>query len=145
MEQKDRWGGTPLRELTPFEQEAHVHMQTGLSRVHPVRLPGDAVREGHLDCAEKLRVAGGELGFDEATASSELCESARKGDVEAIAMLLSCGVSVNAADYDRRRYAYTCIVIFKFEIYYIPVLLLPEHAGIRHVCPFLLISHTHAI
>ena len=38
VEQKDRWGGTPLRELTPFEQEAHVHMQTGLSRVHPVRL-----------------------------------------------------------------------------------------------------------
>ena len=111
VEQKDRWGGTPLRELTPFEQEAHVHMQKGLSRVHPVHLPGDAVREGHLDCAEKLRVAGGELGFDEATASSELCESARKGDVEAIAMLLSCGVSVNAADYDRRRYAYTCIVI----------------------------------
>lgn len=102
VRQKDRWGGTPLRERTPFEQETHIH---GLSRVYPVRLPGDAVREGHLDCAEKLRVAGGELGYDEATASSELCESARKGDVEAIAMLLSCGVSVNAADYDRRKHA----------------------------------------
>ena len=61
---QDRWGGT------------------GLS---------DAVREGNLECAELLREAGAELGYDELTASGELCDSARKGKVEHVKMLLRCG------------------------------------------------------
>ena len=76
---KDRWGGTPL---------------------------SDAVREGHLECAELLREAGAELGYDELTASGELCDSARKGKVEHVKMLLKCGADVNAADYDLRTCAH---------------------------------------
>ena len=51
-----------------------------------------------LDCADQLREAGGELGYDELTASGELCENARRGDVESVKMLLKCGININAAD-----------------------------------------------
>ena len=47
---KDRFGHTPLQ---------------------------DAVKHAHVDVARLLRENGGELGFDEASLSSELCESAR--------------------------------------------------------------------
>eukprot|EP00965_Chrysotila_dentata_P038864 1291172-Pleurochrysis_carterae.AAC.2 len=72
---RDRWGGTPLY---------------------------DAVREGHLHCAELLRDSGAELMLDESAASSLLCEYARLGDLEKIRLLLSCGIDVNAKDYDHR-------------------------------------------
>ena len=71
----DRWHGTPLY---------------------------DAVREGHHQVATLLHQLGGDLKFDEAKASSELCERARTGDLERIKMLLDCGCSPDAADYDRR-------------------------------------------
>ena len=71
----DRWNGTPLR---------------------------DAVTHGHTALAKLLRGRGGELGYDEATASGELCEMARQGRVDMLRTLLICGASVNAADYDSR-------------------------------------------
>ena len=43
--------------------------------------------------------------WDEGKTSGELCEVARAGDVERVAMLLSCGAQANAADYDNR----TCL------------------------------------
>lgn len=75
---KDRWGGTPLV---------------------------DAIREGHGKVAKLLHQHGGDLMYDEATASGELCELARKGDLERIKLLLECGCSANSADYDKR----TCL------------------------------------
>ena len=74
----DRWGGTPLR---------------------------DAVREGRKEVAAALREAGGELGYDEVAASGELCELAKRGSPDLLQVLLDCGCSVNAADYDAR----TCL------------------------------------
>ena len=68
---RDRWGGTPLR---------------------------DAVREGHREVARVLRAAGGELGFDEVAASGELCELAKRGSLDLLELMVSCGVDVNAAD-----------------------------------------------
>ena len=62
----------------------------------------DAVREGHLQIAELIRSKGGELLFDVAKASADLCEYARQGDVRHVKMLLACGLDVNVADYDRR-------------------------------------------
>ena len=73
---KDRWGGTPLH---------------------------DAVREGHHSVARQLRGQGAVLGFDEAQASSELCELALRGDKERLLLLIECGANVDAADYDKRR------------------------------------------
>eukprot|EP00965_Chrysotila_dentata_P152407 5037208-Pleurochrysis_carterae.AAC.4 len=70
-----RWGGSPL---------------------------ADAVREGHLTVATELHAAGALLKFDEAQASSALCEYARKGDTNSIDVLLSAGADANAADYDGR-------------------------------------------
>ena len=58
----------------------------------------DAVREGHASIAELLRSKGGELLYDEAKASGDLCEFARQGDVKSVQMLLSSGCSANAAD-----------------------------------------------
>ena len=66
-----RWGGTPLR---------------------------DAVREGHHAVARSLRQHGGELGYTEVEASGELCELARAGKLEAMLLLVDCGVDINAAD-----------------------------------------------
>ena len=71
----DRWGGTPLR---------------------------DAVRGNHEAVATVLRDAGGELGFDEVDASAELCELAKEGALEKMRVMLTCGVPINAADYDKR-------------------------------------------
>ena len=48
-----------------------------------------------------LREQGGELKWDEGKESSELCELARAGDLERVKLLLNCGCSANAADYDR--------------------------------------------
>ena len=48
-----------------------------------------------------LREQGGELKWDEGKESSELCELARAGDLERVKLLLDCGCSANAADYDR--------------------------------------------
>ncbi|KAL1527097.1 hypothetical protein AB1Y20_015780 [Prymnesium parvum] len=62
----------------------------------------DAIRQGHTQCAHAIREAGGALLYDEATASGELCEMARCGNIEGIMLLLSGGCSVNAADYDLR-------------------------------------------
>ena len=81
----DRWGGTPLR---------------------------DAVREGHMECARILNNAGGELGYDEVQASGELCELARQGSLDLLKVMLSCGVMVNAADYDKR----TCLHLAASEV-----------------------------
>ncbi|KAL1527096.1 hypothetical protein AB1Y20_015779 [Prymnesium parvum] len=63
---------------------------------------GNAVREGHRHVAHAIREAGGEVLYDEATTSGELCEMARCGNIEGIKLLLSGGCSVNAADYDQR-------------------------------------------
>ena len=52
---QDRWGGTPLR---------------------------DAVREGRPEVADFLCSREGQLGYDEVMASSELCELAKKGQLE---------------------------------------------------------------
>ena len=60
------------------------------------------MREGHSQIAELIRSKGGELCFDEAKASGDLCEAARQGDVKTVEMLLACGLDVNAADYDLR-------------------------------------------
>ena len=70
----DRWNGTPLV---------------------------DAIREGHVKAARLLREKGGELLWDEARASGELCELARAGDLERVSLLLECGCQVNAADCER--------------------------------------------
>ena len=61
---KDRWDGTPL---------------------------ADAVRHGHKLVVDMIYKHKGDLGFDEAQAAGELCELARKGDLERLKMLLSCG------------------------------------------------------
>ena len=82
---KDRWGGTPLR---------------------------DAVRQGHMEVARKLREHGGEMGFAEVEASGQLCELARAGSLDLLAMMLRCGVQVNAVDYDRR----TCLHLASSEV-----------------------------
>ena len=71
---EDRWNGTPL---------------------------SDSVREGHLQVSQLLHRSGGELGFDEAKASGELCELARKGDLERLKMLLDFGAKVDAVDCTR--------------------------------------------
>jgi len=71
----DRWGGTPL---------------------------ADAVRHHHRQCAMELVRVGGKLCYDEAKASSELCELARAGDIEGIRLLIDCGIDMGAADYDGR-------------------------------------------
>ena len=52
-----------------------------------------------------LRSRGGELGYDEVTASGELCELAKNGSLELLKVLLDCGCPINAADYDKR----TCL------------------------------------
>ena len=75
VNQRDRWGGTPLR---------------------------DAVRGGHLKVATLLFERGGTLGYTEPEASSELCELARRGSLDTIKLMRACGVSVHAADYDAR-------------------------------------------
>ena len=62
----------------------------------------DAVREGHKHVALLLRQHGGELGFNEAQMSGELCEYAKQGDLMSIDLLLRCGADPNAADYDVR-------------------------------------------
>jgi len=62
----------------------------------------DAVQRGHAAVAEKLSERGGEMGFDESTASGELCKLAHQGSVELLGIMLRCGVSVNAANYDKR-------------------------------------------
>jgi hypothetical protein len=67
----DRWGGTPIR---------------------------DAIREGHFHVAKRLREHGGELKYDEITASGELCELARHGLTERLTLLLDCGCDINAMD-----------------------------------------------
>ena len=56
-----RWGGTPL---------------------------SDAIKHVHGNVADTIRGAGGELGFDEVTASGELCELARTGKMEALAQMV---------------------------------------------------------
>lgn len=62
----------------------------------------DAVREDHAHIATLLRSRQGELLFDEAKASGDLCEYARRGDVKTVQMLLAAGCSANSSDYDRR-------------------------------------------
>ena len=71
----DRWGGTPLR---------------------------DAVRGGHALVAQELRDAGAQLGLDEVSTSSELCELAKRGATDRLSLILSCSAEVNAKDYDKR-------------------------------------------
>ena len=61
IDAKDRWGGTPLT---------------------------DALRGKHVEIARLLRKAGGTLGYDEVTASGELCESAKSGKLETLELLL---------------------------------------------------------
>ena len=82
---RDRWGGTPLR---------------------------DAVRHGHMEVARALRAKGGEMGFDEVEASGQLCELARSGSFDLLTIMLTCGVHVNAADYDMR----TCLHLAASEV-----------------------------
>lgn len=74
----DRWSSTPMR---------------------------DAIREGHRDVAKWLRGRGSKLGMTTAEMASELCEYAKKGDIESIKLLTSCGCDVQSADYDHR----TCL------------------------------------
>jgi len=71
----DRWGVTPL---------------------------ADAVREGHNKLATMLHERGGELMYDDSKAAAELCSLASIGDIERLQLMLQCGVSVDAADYDKR-------------------------------------------
>ena len=40
--------------------------------------------------------------WDETTAAGELCEAAKHGNSDKIELMISCGISVNAADYDKR-------------------------------------------
>ena len=47
--------------------------------------------------AKLLREHGGQLGFDEATASGELCELARQGSLDLLKVMLTSGAPVNAA------------------------------------------------
>ena len=72
----DRWDGTPLR---------------------------DAVRHGNERAADELLKHGGSLGFDETTAAGELCELARRGNLDVLKLMLHCGAPVNASDYDAVR------------------------------------------
>jgi len=61
-----------------------------------------AVRGMHVDCAMAIRKAGGDLMWDENTAAGELCEAAKHGNSDKLDLLVACGISVNAADYDQR-------------------------------------------
>ena len=61
------------------------------------------MREGRNEVAQLLRSKGGDLGYDEVTASGELCELAKRGSADFLKVLLDCGCDVNAAEYDGRR------------------------------------------
>ena len=76
-------------------------------RTNPVDHAGQtplqaAVRNMHVDCALAICKAGGDLRWDETTAAGELCEAAKHGNSDKIELMISCGISVNAADYDKR-------------------------------------------
>ena len=55
----------------------------------------DALREGHVKVALALKAHGGKPGMDEITASGELCELARQGNLELLKVLVACGVPVD--------------------------------------------------
>ena len=57
-----------------------------------------AVNKGHSDVARLLRSSGATLGWDEVTASGELCEAAKGGNLEKLDLLITCGAAINAAD-----------------------------------------------
>ena len=65
----------------------------------------DALRGGHLEVARFLVTNGGQVVYDDLTASGELCEFARSGKLERIQLLLEGGCNVDACDYDGR----TCL------------------------------------
>lgn len=71
----DRWKGSPL---------------------------ADALREGHTAVAQLLMARGGRLHWDDARTCSELCETARRGDVNGLGLLIRAGCDINLFDYDRR-------------------------------------------
>ena len=58
------------------------------------------MRRAHQDVAHLIVEAGGELGFDEPTMSSELCELTRQGRLDGIRLLLESKADPGAADYD---------------------------------------------
>ena len=72
------------------EKGAHVNAPDRLGTT-PMR---EAVREGRPEVSRWLREHGGELGYDEQAASSELCELAKRGSLDMLKILLDCGCSV---------------------------------------------------
>ena len=65
------------------------------------------------------------LGFDEARASSALCDSALRGDLEKIRLCITVGIDVNAKDYDKR----TCLHVAASEGDHKLVTLLLQHGA----------------
>ena len=55
--------------------------------------------------ANELCEAGAELGWEETDVASALCDRTRQGLLPELRLLVKCGASVNAADYDKR----TCL------------------------------------
>ena len=81
-----------------IEAKADVNAQDRW-QVTPLR---DSVREGHLQVSQLLHDHGGELKFDEAQESIELCEMARQGNIERLKMLLNYGCDGGATGDSQR-------------------------------------------
>ncbi|KAL3926709.1 MAG: hypothetical protein SGPRY_003177, partial [Prymnesium sp.] len=81
-----------------LEFQAPVNAKDGEGRT-PVAV---ALQKNQIEIAKAIRDAGGRLAWDNITASTELCEAAKVGDIERLTAVLICGANVNAHDYDSR-------------------------------------------
>lgn len=61
-----------------------------------------AIRQGHYHVARYLRSQGAEIHLDDTAVSGEICALASAGQLEKLKLMVECGCSINAADYDQR-------------------------------------------
>jgi ankyrin repeat protein len=62
----------------------------------------EAVKNGHEDTMDLLKRHGAELCMHESLAASVVCQAVFDGDSTLLRRLLRAGISVDAADYDKR-------------------------------------------
>ena len=112
-------GGIDVNEMD-YEKRSCLHISAGAGHVAVVELllrynaavnrkdaygktPLDnAVVNDHAAVIKVLLDAKAKLDLNEADSASALCDRVREAKFVAIQTLLSCGVNVNAADYDKR-------------------------------------------